>query len=661
MGTDTGTPVAHGTSGNRILTKATIAGDCNDNDPTAHSSSVWVLDADNDNYYVGTPVTQCTSPGTGYVILTTQVSGDCNDNDANAHTSSTISIQPGITTCSGSKATITASSSASNPTYSWYADAAGQNLLQQGTSASFTTPVLISGNTIFYVSVADGSAGCTSVLTPAPVTVNPLPVVAAITYSGSTTVCSAATVTLSDAPPAGTWSTSNNAASVSTAGVVNFATVSAATSVTINYTVTSNGCSKTVGILFTVNPPISVKAITGTTAICGTGTTTLSDATGGGTWSSNNTAVATVNISTGVVTGKSVGSALITYTVSSGGCTASISTTVTVKTLPTVAAISGSGVLIKGTSSTLTDATKGGTWSSSNTAIATVSTSGSVKGISAGTCTIYYTVSSGGCSAVASKPVTVYNPLSASVTAGKISCNGSSTTLKINVTGGSGGYQYSLNAGKFQTSNTYTVNAGTYLVVVKDNMAEQFTISGIIIAQPAALALKLTKETNASSKTAANGSFTVSGSGGTSPYQYSKNGGSTYQSSGTFGSLAPGTYKVSIKDNCVTLLNKLSVTVGYGNYLSVSEGGMPQINSGDEIVATVSPNPTETEFTLTLSGNSNKQVELRVIDMYGRSVYHTTGSGNQSYKFGERFTSGVYIVEILQGKIVKNLKVIKGK
>ena len=176
------------------------------------------------------------------------------------------------------------------------------------------------------------------------------------------------------------------------------------------------------------------------------------------------------------------------------------------------------------------------------------------------------------------------------------------------------------------------------------------------------MGLKLVSKTNASSKTATNGSFTVSGSGGTSPYQFSKNGGSTYQTSGTFGSLAPGTYNVSVKDaNSCVALNKLSVTVGYGSYLSVSEGAMPQINSGDEIVATVSPNPTETEFTLTLSGNSNKQVELRVIDMYGRVVFHTTGSANQSYKFGERFIGGVYIVEILQGNLVKNLKIVKAK
>jgi hypothetical protein len=207
------------------------------------------------------------------------------------------------------------------------------------------------------------------------------------------------------------------------------------------------------------------------------------------------------------------------------------------------------------------------------------------------------------------------------------------------------------------------VGAGTYSVTVTDNIGDKVTISGItIIPPPAALALKLVSETNASSKTATNGSFTVSGSGGVFPYLYSKNGGSTFQSSGTFGSLAPGTYKVSIKDanNCVAL-NKLSVTVGYGTYLSVNVSAIPQTTDEQQIEARISPNPTETDFTLTLSGNSNKPVEIRVIDVYGRSVHYERGSVNQSYQFGQRFTSGVYIVEILQGKLVKTLKLVKAK
>jgi hypothetical protein len=57
--------------------------DCDDNNGAINPATVWALDNDNDGYYAGQPVTQCTSPGTGYVITTTQQAGDCNDNNAN--------------------------------------------------------------------------------------------------------------------------------------------------------------------------------------------------------------------------------------------------------------------------------------------------------------------------------------------------------------------------------------------------------------------------------------------------------------------------------------------------------------------------------------------------------------------------------------------------
>ncbi len=55
--------------------------DCNDGDPNITNTVIWCLDADNDGYYTGDPVTQCASPGQGYVIKIAQEPGDCNDND----------------------------------------------------------------------------------------------------------------------------------------------------------------------------------------------------------------------------------------------------------------------------------------------------------------------------------------------------------------------------------------------------------------------------------------------------------------------------------------------------------------------------------------------------------------------------------------------------
>src|SRR5437660_9265390 len=56
------------------------------------------------------------------------------------------------------------------------------------------------------------------------------------------------------------------------------------------------------------------------------------------------------------------------------------------------------------------------------------------------------------------------------------------------------------------------------------------------------------------------GSVTVAGSGGTSPYTYSKDG-TTFQSSGTFSGLAAGNYTITVKDaNGCTTTQPVTIT-----------------------------------------------------------------------------------------------------
>jgi hypothetical protein len=54
--------------------------DCNDQNNSINMLT-WVKDADDDGLYVGDLILTCNSPGTGYVLKTTQQPGDCNDND----------------------------------------------------------------------------------------------------------------------------------------------------------------------------------------------------------------------------------------------------------------------------------------------------------------------------------------------------------------------------------------------------------------------------------------------------------------------------------------------------------------------------------------------------------------------------------------------------
>ncbi len=248
-------------------------------------------------------------------------------------------------------------------------------------------------------------------------TVNPLP--AAI--SGSTLVCQAGHITLSDATPLGTWSSSNLALATvgATTGIVSGI---APGLVTIAYSLPT-GCFVSSTIF--VNP--SPSPITGVLSTCIGLTTPLSDATPGGTWSSGNPATASVGTS-GSVTGAAAGSAIISYTAPTG---CSVFTTVTIYPTPTI--ISGSPTICAGASNVYTDGVSGGTWSSANTAVASATTtSGIVTGVSAGITNISYTL---GYSCWVTKAITV-NPLPAIISGPSAICAGSGATFADATPGG---------------------------------------------------------------------------------------------------------------------------------------------------------------------------------------------------------------------------------
>lgn len=297
-----------------------------------------------------------------------------------------------------------------------------------GTWSSSTTGIATVGSLSGIVTgVSAGTATITYTLgtgcyTVAPVTVNPLPV--AIT--GVPNVCQGLTTLLTEAVPGGTWSSSNIGIATVGAGT-GLVSGLAAGNATISYTMGA-GCFAVYAV--TVNPLPA--AITGTLAVCSGSVTVLSDVTGGGAWSSGLPAVATVG-STGAVTGVSGGTANITYTLPTG-CIES--TTVTVNTV-SAGPIGGASSVCIGQSITLFDATPGGSWSSSSTGIATISSGGVVNGLAVGTTNITYTVTNPCGTATAISVVTV-NPLPVvSAISGTLSiCSGSSTALSDATPGG---------------------------------------------------------------------------------------------------------------------------------------------------------------------------------------------------------------------------------
>ena len=191
---------------------------------------------------------------------------------------------------------------------------------------------------------------------------------------------------------------------------------------TVSCIVSNNDCpthttatSTPITVTLLASPTIGTS--TGGGSMCNIGTNNTrnvynSYTLGGGVWSSSDNSIATVATisgSSGVVTAHAAGTATITYTkTASNGCAVTAGTTVTVGSVATPDPISGTNVICKGSTTTLTGPT-GGTWSSQN-AYASVTNSGAdviVTGLSAGTAVIAYTIGSGSCSASTSYNVTI--------------------------------------------------------------------------------------------------------------------------------------------------------------------------------------------------------------------------------------------------------------
>ena len=275
------------------------------------------------------------------------------------------------------------------------------------------------------------------------------------TLSGTSPLCIGATgLYSSNGNPGGTWSSSNTAiATVNpTTGLVN--AVSAGT-VSIMYTVT--GCNAVPSSkLLTVSPNANAGTISGTSPLCPSVTATYSNnGNSGGTWTSSNITIATVNPATGLVTAVSAGTVNIIYTLTTG-CNNPVSNfkTLTVGINANAGTVSGPSPLCIGSGAFyFSNGDGGGTWSSSNTAVATVNSStGFVTPVSSGTTNIIYTVNAGCNAPVTNFKTLTVNPATPS-TSGTIT---GATAVCANTTG----FIYSISPVANAATYTWTIPSG---------------------------------------------------------------------------------------------------------------------------------------------------------------------------------------------------------
>ena len=400
-----------------------------------------------------------TANAAGSYTLTVTTNNGCSATSAatvvtlNPIPTATITAGGATTFCQGGNVVLTANTGSA---YLW----------SNGVSTQSMTAT-VSGS--YYVTVTNAS-GCSATSTTTNVTVNPSPI-ATVVSNGPTSFCQGGSVTLT-AGTATSYLWSNNATTQS---------ISATTSGSYTVTLTNAlGCSTTslpVAVTVFATPTATITA-SGATTFCQGGNVTLNANVGTGlSYQWNNF----TNNQTLLVS--AAGPYTVTVTDANGCSATSSATTITVNPLPTTTAIFGSTALCVGTTTVLGTTSLNPTWSSSNIAVATVSATGVVTGVTPGTATIAYSITnSNGCSNTASTTVTVSPLPSATIaTIGNTTfCQGGNVTLLADnaPSGSTYDYQWRLNGTAIvgATANTYVAStSGNYSVTITANNLCQTT------------------------------------------------------------------------------------------------------------------------------------------------------------------------------------------
>lgn len=198
-------------------------------------------------------------------------------------------------------------------------------------------------------------------------------------------------------------------------------------------------------------------------------------------------------------------------------------------------------------------------------------------------------------------------------------------TIVVNATGGTPAYQYSINGGTtFQASNTFNgLSGGNYIVVVKD--------ANNCLSAPQTVTLTLVNTMTISvAKTDGNctagGTITVTAAGGGNPpYQYSINGGTTYQPANNFTGLAAGTYNVVAQNIGSGCTASQAVTITFTNNLFVNPIAGGSVCLGNSFTPVVNTNATVFSWS-PATGVSNTSIANPVITPTTTTTYTLTAT-----------------------------------
>lgn len=404
-----------------------------------------------------------------------------------------------------------------------------------------------------------------------------------LSFTKSDAICGSATGIITASASGGTapYTFSINGSTFQTSGI--FPGVSPG-----NYILTvedNAGCRNVAAVTILNSPGPTATAVPATTFCNSANGSITVIATGGAaplTYSLNANTYQASNIFNNLAAG--------TYTVTVkdvNGCLSSVSATVGNSAGPTISAVASTASCGNTNGSVTANSTggvpplqfsiNGTTWQSSNF----------FGGLAPGS----YTVSvkdANNCITTTTATVSSIGGPGVTATSVQSSCAANTGTITAAGSGGTGALQYSINGINFQASTLFSGLApGTYIVYVKDASG---CLGGTQVTVTALAGPSLTLTTVSAGCNQSNGSITSTGNGGTAPYTYSINGGSSYQASTVFSGLPVASYTVIIKDanGCtatssinVNNVNGLSLTLtNISSACSINNGSITAIGQG---------------------------------------------------------------------------------
>jgi len=258
-----------------------------------------------------------------------------------------------------------------------------------------------------------------------------------------------------------------------------------------------------------------------------------------------------------------------------------------------------------------------------------------------------------------SDTIIVYKDLPAIVTTlVDAPCNGNLGKITIVSPYSPPDVEYSIDGGiNWQTLNIFNVPAGTYTILARriGNLCTSTSVP-LTINQPPVFNAFSTP-VSAASCNAADGSLSVTASGGTVPYQYSLDGGINWQPSNLFNNLTAGNYAVSARDahNCiavfpgvVTLNDTMRLELGADNSICFGSSItlVPQTNAATDTFKWTPPaslnfdtirnpiaTPTDTtKYYLTAKWGICRRTDSITINVLHKPIAHAGNDTSICYK-----------------------------